>query len=125
MGIGAISAVVRDPGGSINLSPHISNNFCVERHQLVMNSIGIRGFVRKTRMTSKTRVSNPQFPNRGRLNLRNLSNAHIQMIDEALATVGEFGEVHLVVNKGRLRFLITQKSYDALKYRPGGISEGK
>ena len=76
-------------------------------------------------MTSKTRVSNPQFPNRGRLNVRNLSNAHIQMIDEALATVGEFGEVHLVVNKGRLRFLITQKSYDALKYRPGGISEGK
>jgi len=76
-------------------------------------------------MTSKTRVSIPQFPDRGGLNLRNLSNAHIRMIDEALATVGEFGEVHLVVNKGRLRFLITQKSYDALKYRPGGISKEK
>jgi len=47
------------------------------------------------------------------------------MIDEALVTVGEFGEVHLVVNKGCLRFIITQKSYDALKYRPGGNHEGK
>jgi len=47
------------------------------------------------------------------------------MIDEAMDTVGEFGEVHLVVNKGRFRFLITQKSYDALKYHPGEIVEGK
>jgi len=76
-------------------------------------------------MTSKKRVSNPQFPDKVRLNLRNLSNTHIRMIDEALVTVGEFGEVHLVVNKGCLRFIITQKSYDALKYRPGGNHEGK
>ena len=31
------------------------------------------------------------------------------MIDEAIDAVGDFGEVHLVVNKGRLRFVITQK----------------
>jgi hypothetical protein len=46
---------------------------------------------------------------------------HIQMIDEALGSLGEFGEVRLVVEKGRLRFLVTQKSYDTLKWRPGVI----
>ena len=44
---------------------------------------------------------------------------HIQMIDEALCSLGEYGEVRLVVEKGRLRFLITQKSYDTLKWYPG------
>ena len=46
---------------------------------------------------------------------------HIQMIDEALVSLGEFGEVRLVVEKGRLRFLVTQKSYDMLKWQPGTI----
>ena len=73
-------------------------------------------------MVNNTRVSSPK---QGRLSLKNLSRVHVRMIDEALATVGEFGEVHLVVSKGRLRFLVTQKSFDALKYRPGGISEIK
>jgi hypothetical protein len=41
------------------------------------------------------------------------------MIDEALSSLGEYGEVRLVVEKGRLRFLITQKSYDTLKWHPG------
>ena len=41
------------------------------------------------------------------------------MIDEALCALGEYGEVRLVVEKGRLRFLITQKSYDMLKWQPG------
>jgi hypothetical protein len=45
------------------------------------------------------------------------------MIDEAIGSVGEYGEVRLVVEKGRLRFLITQKSYDALKWRPGELIE--
>lgn len=45
----------------------------------------------------------------------------IQMIDEALRSVGEFGEVRLVVEKGRLRFVITQKSYDTLKWQPGSL----
>lgn len=44
---------------------------------------------------------------------------HIQMIDEALSSLGEYGEVRLVVEKGHLRFLVTQKSYDALKWYPG------
>ena len=44
---------------------------------------------------------------------------HVQMIDEALCSLGDYGEVRLVVEKGRLRFLITQKSYDTLKWYPG------
>jgi hypothetical protein len=44
---------------------------------------------------------------------------HIQMIDEALCSLGEYGEVRLVVEKGRLRFLVTQKSFDTLKWYPG------
>jgi hypothetical protein len=46
---------------------------------------------------------------------------HIQMIDEALFSLGEFGEVRLVVEKGQLRYLVTQKSYDTLKWHPGNL----
>jgi hypothetical protein len=45
------------------------------------------------------------------------------MIDEALSTLGEFGEVRLVIEKGRLRFLVMQKSIDTLKWRPGSLLE--
>ncbi len=38
------------------------------------------------------------------------------MIDEALTDVGEFGEVRLIVTKGRLRFVVTQRSHDALQW---------
>jgi hypothetical protein len=43
----------------------------------------------------------------------------IPMVDEALSSLGEYGEVRLIVEKGRLRFLVTQKSFDALKWQPG------
>jgi hypothetical protein len=46
----------------------------------------------------------------------------ISMVDEALGSLGEFGEVRLIVEKGRLRFLVTQKSFDALKWKPGHIA---
>jgi hypothetical protein len=46
----------------------------------------------------------------------------IYMIDEALGTLGDYGEIRLIVEKGRLRFLVTQKSYDALKWQPGHLS---
>jgi hypothetical protein len=45
----------------------------------------------------------------------------IAMIDEALASIGEFGEVRLVVEKGRLRFVLAQHSVDALKWQPGSF----
>jgi len=47
----------------------------------------------------------------------------IEMIDEALAALGEFGEVRLVVEKGRLRFVVTQNSHDALKWQPGTLGQ--
>jgi hypothetical protein len=48
---------------------------------------------------------------------------HIAMIEEALRAVGDYGEVRLVVEKGRLRFLITQKSFDTLKWQPGSLEQ--
>ena len=52
-----------------------------------------------------------------------LDQRQVTMIDEALAALGEFGELRLVVEKGRLRFIITQKSFDALKWQPGKLDE--
>jgi hypothetical protein len=46
----------------------------------------------------------------------------VSMIDEALSSLGEYGELRLVVEKGRLRFLVTNKSFDALKWQPGSIT---
>lgn len=65
-------------------------------------------------MTEKARISTPASSH-----LRNLSRRQVKMIDEALGSIGKFGEVRLVVDKGRLRFLVTQTSHDMMKYRPG------
>ena len=51
-----------------------------------------------------------------------LQSLQIEMIDEALCSVGDFGEVRLIVEKGRLRFLVTQKSFDTLKWQPGSLN---
>ena len=55
---------------------------------------------------------------------RFLNPRQIDMIDEALGNVGAYGEVRLVVEKGRLRFLVTQISHDALLWQPGSLSDG-
>jgi hypothetical protein len=44
-----------------------------------------------------------------------LTDRQVAMIDQALDSLGEFGEVRLVVEKRRLRFLVTVKSSDVLK----------
>ena len=54
--------------------------------------------------------------------LKFLGPEQILMIDEALASLNDFGEIRLVVEKNRLRFVITQNSYDALKWHPGTLS---
>lgn len=54
--------------------------------------------------------------------LKFLNAKQVSMIDEALSSLGDYGEVRLVVEKGKLRFLATQKSFDALKWEPGNIS---
>jgi hypothetical protein len=54
--------------------------------------------------------------------LKFLDPAQIPMIDEALSVVGEFGEVRLIVERGRLRFVVTQRSFDAQKWQPGDLT---
>jgi hypothetical protein len=46
----------------------------------------------------------------------------IQMIDQALASLGGYGEVRLIVKKGTLRFVVTQQSHDALKWQSRNTS---
>ena len=53
--------------------------------------------------------------------LRFLRPSQIAMIDEALSAVGDFGEVRLIVEKGHLRFIVTERSFDALKWQPGSL----
>ena len=62
--------------------------------------------------------SNSSSSGRG---LRFLLPRHIEMIDEALDSIGDYGEIRLVVEKGQLRFVVTQLSFDALKWRSGSI----
>lgn len=50
-----------------------------------------------------------------------LAPEQVAMIDEALRSLGEYGEVRLTVQKGRLRFLMTQRSFDALKWEAGKL----
>ncbi len=52
---------------------------------------------------------------------QNLSQHQVELIDQAIGSVAEYGEVHLIVEKGYLRFLVTQKSFDVLKWRSGGL----
>jgi hypothetical protein len=54
---------------------------------------------------------------------KKLTQEQVVMIEEALASLGSFGEVRLVVEKGRLRFLVTQKSFDALNWKSGTAQE--
>ena len=54
-----------------------------------------------------------------------LTSDQIKMIDEALASLGGYGEVRLIVKKGTLRFLVTQQSHDALKWRSKGTDPVK
>lgn len=52
------------------------------------------------------------------MGLQHLDAEQVKMIDEALGMVGDFGVVHLKVEKGRLRFLCVEQSFDALKWKP-------
>ena len=52
-----------------------------------------------------------------------LNQRQVSMIDEALSALGDYGELRLVVERGRLRFIVTQKSFDALKWQPGTLDE--
>ncbi|MBI5713645.1 MAG: hypothetical protein HZC38_09520 [Chloroflexi bacterium] len=53
------------------------------------------------------------------LNLRLLTAEQVQRIDELLAEVGEYGEVHLIMQKGELRYINKVESYKAWKSDDG------
>lgn len=44
-----------------------------------------------------------------------LQAGQIELIEQALQQIGDFGEVRLVVEKGRLRYIEVAKSMDVLK----------
>ena len=73
-------------------------------------------------MSSKIDLRELKQKKAGRL--KYLNPAQVEMIDEALSALGDYGEIRLVVEKGRLRFIVTQTSIDALKWRPGSINNG-
>ena len=51
---------------------------------------------------------------------RFLTPRQIDMIDAALHKIGLYGEVRLVVEKSRLRFVVTLTSHDAFLWQPEG-----
>ena len=50
-----------------------------------------------------------------RLDLHLLTAEQVQRIDKLLAEVGDYGEVHLIVQKGELRYINKVESYKAWK----------
>ena len=69
-----------------------------------------------SRNESKANASSPKP-------LKFLGRSQIKMIDEALDAVGPYGEVQLIVEKGRLRFVVTKNSHDALNWGDGSLKD--
>jgi len=44
---------------------------------------------------------------------------NLSMIAEALKAVGEFGRVELIIERGKLRYIVLEKSFDVNKWQPG------
>jgi hypothetical protein len=49
------------------------------------------------------------------LNLKKLTLEQVQQLDKLLSSLGEYGEVHLVVQHGELRYINRVESYKAWK----------
>jgi hypothetical protein len=47
------------------------------------------------------------------VHLRRLTADQVRRIDELLVTVGDYGEVHLIVQRGELRYINKVESYKA------------
>ena len=47
----------------------------------------------------------------------------VKLINQALTDVGDFGEVRLVIERGQLHYLVTQKSINVRNKRHGMISK--
>ncbi|HJS29716.1 MAG TPA: hypothetical protein VJ768_08845 [Anaerolineales bacterium] len=55
--------------------------------------------------------------------LRFLRPKQIVMIDEALAAIHDIGEIRMVVEKNRMRLIITQRGLDATKWQAGSVAD--
>jgi hypothetical protein len=69
-------------------------------------------------MAMKTKPDQDQ-PGSKVLGLKKLTFEQVKHIDEVLASLGEYGEVHLVIQHGELRYINKVESFSAKK------SEGK
>ncbi len=62
-------------------------------------------------------MNNPNLANRdvnlSSLRLKRLSPAQVQRIDDFLDLVGDYGEVHLIMQNGELRYINTIESHKA------------
>jgi hypothetical protein len=58
-------------------------------------------------------VPPPQF------RLKKLTLEQIRHIDQVLASLGEYGEVHLIIQHGELRYINKVESFNAWKNEPG------
>jgi len=48
----------------------------------------------------------------------------VKLINQAMTDVGDFGEVRLVIERGRLHYLVTQKSINVRNKQQEMISKG-
>lgn len=62
--------------------------------------------------------SRPALPTGG-LRLQRLTADQVQQIDDIIASLGEFGEVHLVIQHGRLKYINKMESHKAWKDEDG------
>jgi len=54
--------------------------------------------------------------------INHLTVDQVKMINRAMTEVGDFGEVHLVIERGQLHYLVTQKSINVRNNRSGMIT---
>jgi hypothetical protein len=66
----------------------------------------------------KTTPESPQDDSYSELKLKKLTLEQVKRIDAVLASLGEYGEIHLVVQNGELRYINKVESFKAWKNRP-------
>jgi hypothetical protein len=54
--------------------------------------------------------------------INHLTADQVKMIDDAISSIGDFGEVRLVIQRGQLHYLVTQKSFNMRKSRTSSSS---
>lgn len=55
---------------------------------------------------------------RGVLKLKKLTVDQVRHIDELLASIGDYGELHLIIQNGELRYINKVESFSARKSGP-------